>query len=106
MTQIVNIKGFNISIFKKKKFYFLFIYSGNYYCIIKVLNQVKVKNTSFIEIYNDSKNTQKAINLFLKQFYMCSFTKIKFTGKGYKIKKNAKQGLIMLFNKAHITTLW
>jgi len=37
---------------------------------------------------------------------MCDVTKIKFTGKGYKIKKNTKSSVIMLFNRAHMTVFW
>ena len=46
------------------------------------------------------------MNKFIKQFYLCNFTKIKFSGKGYKIKKNSKQSLILLFNRSHTTILW
>jgi hypothetical protein len=43
---------------------------------------------------------------FLKQFNLCNFSKIKFTGKGYKIKKNTKSSLVLLFNRAHTTVIW
>lgn len=107
MTTQINIQGFNLSIFKKtNKGFYLYIYNHNYYCVITIFKKVSILNTYFVEVDNDSTNTAIKINLFLKQFYLCNFTKIKFTGKGYKIKKNTKQSLIMLFNKSHTTTLW
>jgi hypothetical protein len=106
MNQLINIQAFNASIFRKGNGSYLYIYNSNYYCIIKVLKPVKIVNSTFIKITNSSEKIQSKINFFLKQFYICSFTKIKFTGKGYKIKKNKPQGLVMLFNRAHTTTLW
>ena len=46
------------------------------------------------------------VNKFLKQFSLNEFTKIKFTGKGYKIRKNSPKSMILLFNRAHISILW
>jgi hypothetical protein len=48
----------------------------------------------------------KKLNFFIKQFNFFNFTKIKFTGKGYKIKKNSNKSVVLLFNRAHTTTLW
>jgi len=107
MTTQINIQGFNLSIFKKtNKGFYLYIYNNNYYCVVTIFKKVSLINTYFVELDNDNTNTAAKINLFLRQFYLCNFTKIKFTGKGYKIKKNTKQSLIMLFNKSHTTTLW
>ena len=107
MNQLINIQAFNTSIFKKNNGIYIYVYNNNYYCIIKVLKPIKVINGMFIKITaGSSEKIQNKINFFFKQFYICSFTKIKFTGKGYKIKKNKPQGLVMLFNRAHTTTLW
>ncbi len=107
MANLINIQGFNLSVFKKKdKGVCLFIYNTNYYCVITILNEINIINTHSIKIISDNKRIHTKVNAFLRQFYLCNFTKIKFTGKGYKIKKNTKQSLIMLFNKSHTTTLW
>jgi len=107
MANIINIQGFNLSIFKKQgKGVCLFIYNTNYYCVITILNEINIINTHSVKIISDDKRIHNKVNAFLRQFYLCNFTKIKFTGKGYKIKKNSKQSLIMLFNKSHTTTLW
>lgn len=106
MHQLINVQAFNTSIFKKKTGLYMYIYNNNYYCIIKVLKPIQIINNTFIKITDGSEKIQNKINFFLKQFYICSFTKIKFTGKGYKIKKNKPQGLVMLFNRSHTTTLW
>ena len=54
---------------------------------------------------NYSKKLQKDIDYFLMQFNLSKFTKIKFSGKGYKIKKNSINSIVLLFNRAHITKL-
>lgn len=88
MNQLINIQAFNTSIFKKNNGVYIYVYNNSYYCIIKVLKPIKVINGMFIKITaGSSEKIQNKINFFLKQFYICSFTKIKFTGKGYKIKK-------------------
>lgn len=102
----LNLQGLNISIFKKGKIVYLYIYNNNYYCFIKISSSVniKLKSTTIIEFW--SKHKIDDIKFYIKQFYLNEYSKIKFTGKGYKIKKNTQNSLVLLFNRAHTTTLW
>lgn len=107
MIRQINIQGFGLSIFKKSndRFY-LYIHNSNYYCVVMISKKISLINSYVVEINNENPKIVNKINLFLRQFYLCNFTKVKFTGKGYKIKKNTNQSLVMLFNKSHTTTLW
>jgi hypothetical protein len=104
------LENFKISIFKSSGFVYLYIYNINYYCLIKFTKNIKIelKTNKFLEFNSNNRDTKslKNIKYFLNQFYFYKFTKIKFTGKGYKIKKNSSKSLILLFNRAHTTTLW
>ena len=89
----------------------MYIYNNNYYLIIKIPKNVKLNLNGEMcmgLLYNNphKQTTLCFMGDFLRQFYICNFAKIKFTGKGYKIKKNSSKSLILLFNRAHITTVW
>ena len=109
---LLNLQTYNISVLKKKNYFYIYIYNKNYFFLLKLNFATKwyFKNNSIIEINttNHDKNhiDLKKLNSFLKQFYLCEVTKIKFTGKGYKIKKNTTSSIIMLFNRAHMTVIW
>jgi hypothetical protein len=107
-TNILNLQNFDLSIFKKNILIYLYIYNVNYYCFFKINKEVKIKikNKQVIEIYNQKQKNLNSINTFIRQFALCDSSKIKFTGKGYKIKKNSKESLILLFNRSHTTTMW
>ncbi len=105
---VLNLQNFELSIFRKNTLVYLYIYNVNYYCFLtfgKVVS-IKIKNKQTIEIYNRTQKELCGINNFIKQFSLCNSSKIKFTGKGYKIKKNSKESLILLFNRSHTTTIW
>ncbi len=109
MYNTISLSNFKISIFLSKKCIYLYIYNKTYHCMIKINRNLKInlKDNKTIEIKKkDSEGIIKTLNLFLKQFYFYEFTKIKFTGKGYKIKKNTSKSMVLLFNRAHTTTLW
>jgi len=106
LKNLINLQNFNFSIIKKEKSTYLIIYNKNFYSIIKIRKGVKILNNLYLELIGGEARVIKSINEFLKQFYLCNFTKIKFTGKGYKIKKNSKQSIVLLFNRSHTTTLW
>lgn len=105
------LKNYNLSIFKKNQHIYVYIYNTQYYCILKIPSNIKIfleKTKKFTLIYKNPQinNIYNSINSFLKQFFLYEYTKIKFTGKGYKIKKNTNKSLILLFNRSHITILW
>ena len=106
--EIINLQNFNTSVLKKKNSLYLYSYTNTYYCLIKISTDTKVKllNSTTMEVQKNHKIFDFSINKYLKQFYICNFTKVKFTGKGYKIKKNSNKSIILLFNRAHITILW
>ena len=85
---------YNISYIQSGERY-IYTYTKKFFCFFKIKHTQKKKFTQ---------NTE--IRLFLRQFYLCIFTKIKFTGKGYKIKKNNKHNFRLLFNRAHITSIF
>lgn len=104
------LENFKISIFKSKNTVYLYIYNDIYYCLVKFSKKIQIDLVSekYIELnYNQQKDTTiKGLKYFLNQFYFYKFTKIKFTGKGYKIKKNTNKSMVLLFNRAHTTTIW
>lgn len=102
---LISLWTFNLSIFTKNFKNYIYIYNSVYFCIIRTPTTIKIENNFYLRILENDQLLKK-INNFLKQFYLCEFSKIKFTGKGYKIKKNSKKSIILLFNRAHITLLW
>ena len=108
----IHIYNYNLSIFKNKNLIFLYIYNQNYFCLIKISTieiKFNLKNERAFEIlYKKPQlfNISKKINNFIKQFCVCEFSKIKFAGKGYKIKKNTINNVQLLFNRSHITNMW
>ena len=105
---ILNTNNFNISILLCKNMIYIYVYNKYFYCFFKILksSNLKLNNNSYLEVESYFNTKFININSFLKQFYLCQSAKIKFTGKGYKIKKNTKKSIILRFNKAHITILW
>lgn len=106
--KIVNIQNLNVSVFRKKGNNYLYIYNTNYYSIIKANQNIKIINNTFICLGSSESTTphKGGLGTFLKQFYICEYVKIKFSGKGYKIKKNSQQSLVLLFNRSHTTVIW
>ena len=111
LKKLIYLNNFNISIFRKHNIIYLYIYNVNYFSLIRLSPTLKLylRNQKCLEIlqvtYNNI-NLDLYLNKFLKQFFLCEYSKIKFSGKGYKIKKNSTQSLILLFNRAHLTTVW
>ena len=100
-----------ISILKKNGLFYIYIYNKNFFLILKTNLLVGIKNSNeflFFEKGTINRRLQgkQDLNSFLKQFYMYSYSKLKFTGKGYKIKKNKKCNMMLLFNRSHITNIF
>lgn len=104
----INLHGFNVSIFKKNNLLYVYVYNNIYYSLIRISQKakIKLKTRLVLEINNKQSINTNHFKIFLKQFTVCESSKIKFTGKGYKIKKNSKKSLMLLFNRSHITTIW
>ena len=105
-------KDFNLSIFKKKKTFFVYIYHKNFFFLIKISSddKLELKNQKYFLIKTNFLKKKNFSNSFFckftNQFWLYQFSKIKFSGKGYKIKKNQQNNLKFLFNKSHLTNIW
>lgn len=86
--------GLNYFLIKNKKGYFIKIYNNNYYLQVFLK---KLEKRIFFE--------KRIFLKFITQFYFYTNTKIKFKGKGYKIKKFKKNCINFKFNKSHIEYL-
>ena len=96
--------SFNFSLFKKKNTFLLYLYNNKYSILLKLKN-LKIISSQAILLKSQIKNKIHLYN-YIKQINNYMFIKIKFTGKGYKIKKNNNKNIVLLFNRAHITNLW
>lgn len=107
-TQIF-LNNLNYSLFKKDKFFWLFIYNKNYSICFKINGLLDLKIISNCIISLDKNYNyiyKKQLLSYIEQILKYHYVKIKFSGKGYKIKKNYSNNLNLLFNRAHITSLW
>jgi len=104
----INLNGFNLSFFKRGDVICLYIYNNNFFCFLKFSKflKIKLRSNNALEIYSYINDSRQQIEVYLKQFHINEFSKIKFAGKGYKIKKNSNKSIILLFNRAHVTILW
>ena len=110
--QILLNDKFNLTIIKNKKNN-LYIYNKYYYFIIKFNKKnfkkiyISKKINNIILIFLKNKINIKNINFLkkiLKNWFLLFFKKIKFTGKGFRIKKNKKKiNFLLEFNKSHLT---
>lgn len=103
------LENFNFSLFKNKNGVYLYTYNKTYYSLLKFSKKIelKIKTEKCVELKHNNKNKlAQKIKHFLLQLYFYKFAKIKFIGKGYKIKKNTNKSVVLLFNRAHTTTLW
>ncbi len=107
-TEYMTIENFNNII--------IYVYNTNFYLKIKTnkyKSNIQINTILNIIILTNrgANNKLKLLNNYINNlifswnnFY---FEKIKFTGKGYKIKKsNKKNSLALLFNRAHPTMLF
>lgn len=103
---LINFFNFKTSVLKRRNHRYVYVYNNHYYCLFKVSDSVDISLINSSAYLLSCSGVEPRTAEFLKQFFVCSFSKIKFTGKGYKIKKNSKKSVILLFNRAHITIFW
>ena len=102
------LKNFKFSLLKNKNCLYTYLYTNIYYIIIKNNTRNTLHLNSTCSLLIIIKNTLLRINVksifkyFLVQFIKYQAYKIKFTGKGYKIKKPTKKSFRFLFNKSHL----
>lgn len=87
----------------------MYLYNKKYSIFLKISLELKIissqcliikKKQNFIHNYNS------ILQKYFVQIQSFDYVKIKFSGKGYKIKKTNNKHLVLLFNRAHITHLW
>lgn len=103
---LINFFNFKTSVLKRRNNIYVYVYNDHYYCLFKVSDSVDISLINSSAYLLSCSGVEQRMAEFLKQFFVCSFSKIKFTGKGYKIKKSSKKSVILLFNRAHITIFW
>ena len=102
--------NYNFILIKKNKNY-IYIYNNIFYftIITHALTFIEENSNSVIIDNFDSKKKKelekKIINNFIKNLNLYFFQKIKFNGKGYKIKKK-KKSIKFFFGKSHLTTIF
>jgi len=109
------LKNQNYSVFKNKNIYHIYIYNIYFFFLIKLCNTTKLKilsNKQFeisqnsIKRLSDLSDCIYQFDKYIAQFDKYMYAKIKFAGKGYKIRKRNYRSVTLVFNKAHITTIW
>ena len=105
-TEQVNTTNYKISLLKKKNITYLYMYNNYFMIILKIKYPVKFLDKKKISISSNNTNIRNTVSSFIKQFIFWKFIKIKFFGKGFKIKKNSTSNMLLLFNRAHITNIF
>jgi hypothetical protein len=100
----------SFSIFKINSCAWIYIYNNNYSIFLKLNMLCNIRlissKTIIIKKHKYQEYISTHIKKYIQQLYNYECIKIKFSGKGYKIKKNNNKSLILLFNRAHITQMW
>lgn len=103
-----------ITILKKKNLIYLYIYNNNFFFFFKVKNCNRLfveKSTKCVSLtLNNTSSLNMTLNKYINDLLFSwnnfFFKKIKFIGKGYRIKKFKKKRIIKLkFNRSHINIL-
>lgn len=103
--------NFDLCLFKNRESFLLYLYNGHIFCMLQINKSdcVNVLNKNFIFVCSlvaDQKpqnNNLSGLCGFLTQFQLYKTAKIKFSGKGYKLKKTSANSINLMFNRAHIT---
>ena len=103
----------NVCVLKNNSSLLLYLYSKNYYCIFTIYKKsiITIKVDRILGVDNvllkfKQLESQKKFDCFIKQFNVYNYFKIKFAGKGYKIKKYPNKGINLIFNRAHRTHMY
>jgi ribosomal protein L6P/L9E len=99
---IITLTNLNFLITQNYKNKQLIIFNKNKYILFYIIDIFYNKNNNQIVFLNNFKENNFFI--MLKNIFYNFSTKIKFTGKGYKIKKTPNK-IIFHFNRAHINVL-
>ena len=113
--------GLQLKVFKSlhKNLFYVLMYNKKYSILLRTnqtgcdrSNSLVLKNDFFLDFKTDFKcNVEvqkygKLVNFVIKQFVMYSIKKIKFLGKGYKLKKISTHSINFVFNRSHKTIIF
>lgn len=102
--------NYSIILIKKNKNY-IYIYNKIFYFTVITKANINIEensNSIIIENFDSKKKKElekKIIETFIRTWSSYFFQKIKFTGKGYKIKKK-KKSIKFFFGRSHLTTIF
>jgi len=101
----------NFIILKKKTTDYFYIYTKSLYFFIKIQEPIfynknsKTLSFTFFDNFNKKKGISNYVNFFFKNWSNLFFQKIKFKGKGYKIRKK-REAIRFFFGRSHLTSVW
>jgi len=106
-TSYINIYKLPYAVISTYKYNSVYLYNANIFIIITFNKNIKIFfNEDFFLIKKNLFAFNKHLQNFIAQFFFYKNLKIKFLGKGFKIKKKQKKSVFFVFNRSHITTLW
>ena len=111
---LIYVHTFKLTVLQRKDYIFIYLSNTKYVLFFKIQTKfVKlfILNDFFLELTFITNNVRYRVcdtlcNTLIKQFCTYNFLKIKFAGKGYKIKKISKNSFLFVFNRAHQTILF
>jgi len=107
----IHVGTLNFILLKKNKCFFFYTYTNNLYFFIKIHERAFFEINSKTLIFSFLSNAPKRKGLFLyitfffKNWTNLFFQKIRFKGKGYKIRKR-KKAIQFFFGRSHLTSIW
>jgi len=102
----LNIYKLPYTVMNTKKNYFIFLYNNNTFIIFNCKKEIKIFfNKDCILFKGRHFFLNNFLQSFISQFFFYKNLKIKFLGKGFKIKKKKNKSVQFVFNRSHITTV-
>ena len=101
----------NFIILRKDVNTYFYIYTKSLYFFLKIKEPIfynvnsKTLSFTFFDDLKKNKGVSSYVNFFLKNWSNLFFQKIKFKGKGYKIRKR-KNAVRFFFGRSHLTSVW
>ena len=107
----IHLGTLNFILLKKNKCFFLYTYTNNLYFLIKVHEHAffEVNSKTLIFSFINEAPKIRGLNCYFEFFFKnwanLFFQKIRFKGKGYKIRKR-KKAIQFFFGRSHLTSIW
>lgn len=106
------LKSFNFSVLRSSNCTYILIYNNLHFMVLKNTGSKKMLLCNSRSLSLRVKgclgkvDLKSAFRRFLGQFIKYRTYKIRFAGKGYKIKKLTRKSFFFLFNKSHLCIIW